>query len=101
MLYPTTLLDVLVFHPRETLCCSSAPDPVSDCTAGELEALLANVTFAEMAPAAFGANVSWNETLFPAAIVRGNAIPLTENCDPLTPSDVTITGALLAVSVLV
>jgi hypothetical protein len=31
--------------------------------------------------------------------VTGSEIPLTENCDPLTPTDDTVTGALLAVKV--
>jgi len=99
-LYPTTLLDVLAFHARATLCCGGGvPEPLRDCTVGELEALLANVTFADAVPEAWGANVTWNETLFPAAIVTGREIPLTENSDPFTPTDDTVTGALLALSV--
>jgi len=50
-------------------------------------------------PEAWGANVIWIETLFPAAIVTGREIPLTENSDPFTPTDDTVTGALLALSV--
>src|SRR5579864_477647 len=99
MLYPTTPLDVLVFHPRLTLCCGITPDPVTTSTEGELAALLAKVTFAEALPEVCGANVRVNGTLLPAAIVIGKLSPLTENCDPLTPSDDTVTGALLALSV--
>jgi hypothetical protein len=79
VLYPTTPLDVLVFHDSPTLCWGAVAVPLSDCTVGELAALLTKVTFDEAAPAVCGANATWNETLLPAAIVTGNEIPLTEN----------------------
>jgi len=91
---------VLAFHVRATLCCGGGvPEPVKDCAVGELEALLANVRFADAVPEDWGANVTWNETLFPAAIVTGREIPLTENSDPFMPADEIVTGALLALSV--
>lgn len=73
------MLDVLVFHPRATLCCGTVPEPLRVCTAGELEAVLTNVRLADAAPEALGANATWKEMLFPAAMVTGNAIPLMEN----------------------
>jgi hypothetical protein len=88
---------VLVFHPKVTLCCGGAPDPASDSTT--LPALLTKVTLADAAPETVGAYVTANEALLPVAIVTGSEIPLTENCDPLTPTDDTVTGALLAVRV--
>jgi hypothetical protein len=79
MLYPMTPTDVLVFHPKFTLCCGAVADPVSDSTEGEFAALPANVTFADADPVLCGANVTANATLLPAAIVTGSEIPLTEN----------------------
>jgi hypothetical protein len=79
MLYPATPLEVLVFHPRETLCGGAVPDPVSDCTLGELAALLTNVAFADAAPVAVGVKVIWNEALLPAGMVIGSESPLTVN----------------------
>jgi hypothetical protein len=57
-LYPSTPLDVLVFQPRETLCCGAVPEPVSDSTAGELDALLTNVALADELPETWGVNVT-------------------------------------------
>jgi hypothetical protein len=51
MLYPITSLEVLVFHDRATLCWGAVAVPLSDCTVGELAALLTNVMFEEAAPA--------------------------------------------------
>jgi len=81
------------------VCCGMVPEPVRDSVAGELDALLAKVTLAETAPEAWGAKVSWNETLVPAGMVTGRLIPLAENCDPLTPSEDTVTAAPLALRV--
>jgi hypothetical protein len=98
-LYPVTPLDVLVFHPKATLCCGAVPEPVSDSTEGELEALLVRVMLAVEVPATVGVNATWNGTVLPAGMVTGNAIPLTENWDPLTPREDTITGPLVALRV--
>jgi hypothetical protein len=57
-LYPATPLDVLVFQPRETLCCGAVPEPVSDSTAEELDALLVNVALADELPETWGVNVT-------------------------------------------
>jgi len=99
MLYPTTSFDELWLQVSATLCCGAVAEPLTDSTVGELEALLTNVTFAVALPEVVGANVSWNETLLPAAIVSGSDRPFAENCDPLTPTDDTVTAVLPALRV--
>jgi len=79
MLYPATSLDVLVFHERPTLCWGDVAVPLNDSTVGELEALLTNVRLDEAVPDVWGAYATWNEMLFPAVIVTGREMPLTEN----------------------
>src|SRR5215470_2595445 len=100
MLYPTTLLDVLASQVNEALCCGGVvPVPLAVSTVEPLEALLANVMLAEVEPDAVGAKVTVNCVLYPAGIVVGKAIPLTEYSFSLTVTPVTVTGPLLAVSV--
>jgi len=73
--------------------------PVRDSTAGEFEALLANVALAEAVPVDCGVKVSVKKTFCPAGSVRGNAIPLTVNSELLENADETVTLAPLALSV--
>ena len=77
-------------------CC---PAPVQICTVGELVALLTNEIWPGAEPLAVGSNVTWNSALFPAGMVRGKLMPLTEYPLPLTLAEVTVTFELLAVSV--
>jgi|SRR5215469_13152748 len=101
MLYPLTV-DVLAFQESATLCCGACvPEPPRDSTTGEFVALLAKETFADAVPDACGVNVTLKEAVLPDASVRGNDRPLTENSEPLTPADETVTGAEAAESVAV
>ena len=101
-MYPTTLLDVLAFQFRVTLCCAGAmPAPVKDSATEPLTALLAKVRVAEVLPDAFGAKVTTNETLCPDAIVSGKEIPLNENSVPVMPAADTVTEPVLALKVAV
>lgn len=59
--------------------------PVRVPAVGELEASLVNETVAAAAPLACGVNVTVKFKLFPAAMVTGNARPLTKNSDGLVP----------------
>jgi hypothetical protein len=75
------------------------PVPVSDDEAGELVALLVNEALAAAAPLACGENVMLKDTLWPAAIVRGNVKPLIENSEVVIDAPDKITLDPLAVSV--
>jgi hypothetical protein len=70
-------VEVLGSQERATLWGAIAV-PVKVSTAGEFPALLAKETFPDEVPAACGVNVTVNDTLFPAATVTGNVMPLTE-----------------------
>lgn len=72
--------------------------PVSDCTAGEFEALLANDRDAEAAPLDDGVKVTVKVTDWPAVSAAGNEIPESANSVLLRLADVTVTEAPLAVS---
>jgi hypothetical protein len=101
-LYPVTVDVVLAVQERATLCCGAAvPEPLTDSTIEVLVALLAKLMFADAVPDACGVNVTVKDAVPPAAIVSGKDIPLTENSEPLTPADDTVTGAPLAESVAV
>jgi hypothetical protein len=96
-LYPTTLLDVLAFQARVTLCCGAGvPVPVKASIVEELEASLANVMFAEAVLYASGAKVTGNEAVCPAAIVSGNTTPVTANRELSAPAEETVTAASVA-----
>jgi hypothetical protein len=99
MLYPTTSFELLALQTNATLYCGAVAEPIKDSTVGEFEALLTNVTLAVALPELVGANVSWYDTLVPAAMVSGSNMPPTENCDPLTPTDDTVTAVLPALRV--
>jgi hypothetical protein len=99
MLYPTTSFELLALQPNATLYCGAVAEPLKDSTVGEFEALLTKVTLAVALPELVGANVSWYDTLLPAAIVSGSDKPPTENCDPLTPTDEMVTAVFPALSV--
>jgi len=63
MLYPTTA-EVLEFQDRSTLCwMADAPVPVTASVIDEIEALLANETFADAVPLVCGENVTEKGTL--------------------------------------
>ena len=101
-LYPTTLLDVLAFQARVTLCCGAGvPVPVKASIVEELEASLANVMFAEAVLYACGAKVTVNEAVCPAAILSGNATPVIENSELSAPAEETVTAASVALSIAV
>ena len=95
-----TLLEVLAFQARATLCCTGAvPVPVSDCVAVGFEALLIKPKFAEAVPDACGAKVTVNVAELPAAIVSGREMPLSVNSELVMLADDTVTDPVLAVSV--
>ena len=95
-----TLLEVLAFQARATLCCTGAvPVPVSDCVAVGLEALLIKLKFAEAVPDACGAKVTVKLAEFPAGIVSGREMPLSVNSEVVMLADDTVTEPVLAVSV--
>ena len=79
------------------MCCT-APVPLTDSARDESEALLENKILADALPLACGANVSVKGTLCPAAIVRGNVIPLNANSELLELAEETVTLAPLALS---
>ena len=79
------------------MCCA-APVPLTDSARDESEALLENKILADALPLACGANVSVKGTLCPAAIVRGNVIPLNANSELLELAEETVTLAPLALS---
>ena len=72
MLNPATC-EVLASQESATLCDDACvPVPLSVSVAGELEALLSNVTLPVEASAVCGAKVTVKEALFPAGTVAGN-----------------------------
>ena len=77
---------------------AAAPLPVRDCWADGLEALLANDALAEAVPLDWGAKVTVNDTLLPAARVSGREIPLTVNSEVLMLAFDTVMLEPLAVS---
>ena len=60
--------------------------------------MLENKILADALPLACGANVSVKGTLCPAAIVRGNVIPLNANSELLELAEETVTLEPLALS---
>jgi hypothetical protein len=63
-------------------------------------ALLANASVPDSAPLLVGVKATLNVTLFPAAMVSGNAAPSRTNCELLLLSDDTVTGAPEALIVI-
>lgn len=96
-LYPATD-DVLAVQERLTLYCGRMPVPPKD-SLFWLEALLANVRFAESAPLLVGAKTTSNATVWPALMVIGSDMPEIENCELLLLAEETVT--LPAVAVIV
>ena len=70
-------------------------------TAGEFDALLANVTAAKAVPADCGVKVIVREAFWPMPSVSGNVTPLTVNSGLLTDAEETVTLAPPALSVAV
>jgi hypothetical protein len=70
-------------------------------SAGLFEALLVKERAALATPEACGANVRVNGTVWPAATVSGNEIPLSENSVLLIEADEMVTLATPAVRLLV
>jgi len=98
-LYPERV-DVLAVQDRLTLCwAADVPVPVTEAADGALAALLENEMLPEVAPLAWGANVSVNVALRPAAMVAGSDNPLSANSPLLEVAEETVTLAPLAVSV--
>jgi len=69
----------------------AVPVPVSDTTAGELEALLVKESFPDAAPELLGVNFTVIAADFPAAIVTGKETPLTVNSELVVVAEETIT----------
>jgi len=78
---------------------ADAPVPVTVSVTVELDALLANEMFAEAVPLICGVNLTVNGTLWPAAMLRGKAIPLKANSELLEVAEETVTLEPLALSV--
>jgi hypothetical protein len=98
-LYPTTA-DGLGLQDKSALCCvADAPVPVTVSVTEELDALLANEMFAEAVPLTWGANLTANGTLWPAAMLSGNVTPLKANSELLEVAEDTVTLEPLALSV--
>ena len=74
------------------------PVPVRVCTAGEFEALLANVIAAVATPLALGVKVTIKGMLWPAAIVCGSVMPESANSLLLLLPEETVTEAPVAVN---
>lgn len=72
------------------------PVPVSDCTAGEFEALLVNDNDAEAAPLDWGVKVTVKAEDWPAGMVTGKEIPERTNSLLLLLAELTVTAAPLA-----
>lgn len=90
---------MLATHDKLTVCCGAAvPVPANAAVTDGLVALLVNVTVAEDAPLAWGANVQVNGALCPAARVTGNDNPVSLNSGLLELADETVTLAPLAIS---
>lgn len=79
------------------LYCTEVPVPLNVSVPGEFEALLYSDALPFADPALCGVKVTANETLWPAAIVSGKEIPLTENSALLMVSDEMVMLAPLAV----
>ena len=91
---------MLSLQDRSTLCCGGVvPVPVSDSLVGEFVALLMNEAVADAAPLACGVNVTVNDLLPPAEMVKGNESPLRANSEVLTLAEDTVTLAPVAFSV--
>jgi hypothetical protein len=69
---------VLATHVRETVCCGAVPVPEREIEVGEVVELLTKAMLPGRDPAAFGANVTEREAVWPAGIVSGNVTPLNE-----------------------
>jgi len=65
--------------------------PVPESDSVVWEEALAKVKCADAAPVAFGVNLAVNETLWPAAIVTGNEMPVSENSESVTVAEETTT----------
>jgi len=78
--------------------CCTAPVPLADSARDESEALLENKMLVDVLPLIRGANVSVKGTLCPAAIVRGNVIPLNANSELLELAEETVKLEPLALS---
>jgi len=99
-LYPTTFADVLAFQLSVTLCCGAGvPFPLTLTTAGLFEASLTKLRLPDAEPDAAGVNVAVNDAEFPAVIVCGSVMPLTENSLLVVPIEVTVTELPVAVIV--
>ena len=69
----------------------AVPVPVSDSSVPELDALLANERAPETVPLLWGVKATLNETLWPAAIVKGKVAPFRTNCALLLALEETVT----------
>ena len=100
-LYPDTV-DVLGVQFRSTLCCGAAmPVPLRFSVNGDPAALVTNDTVAGADPVDWGVNVMVKLAVCPAGIVSGRVGPLIRYSALLTEADVTMTLALVALSVAV
>jgi hypothetical protein len=100
-LYPVTA-EVLACHVKLALCWTGAtPVPVPATTGEAFAALLANVTFPEALPLAWGEKVTVKVALWPATSVVGRESPDRTNSVLLEVADEIVTLAPVAVRVLV
>ena len=94
------MVGVLAVHDRLTLCCTGAvPVPVTDSATGPFVALLVNEKPPEVAPLAFGLNLSVNVALCPGPRVTGNVKPVNVNSALLEETDEIVTPDPVALNV--
>ena len=80
------------------MCTAAVPFPLSDCTVGEFDALLENVSVPFTCPVACGVNVTVKSAVSPAGIVTGQVIPLRVNAPLLKTQLLTVTLVPVALS---
>ena len=78
----------------DNVAVAATPVPLRATTVGEVEALVTRLMLPLARPAVCGANCAVNVLLFPAAIVRGVATPLTLNPAPVELTCATVKSAL-------
>ena len=93
---------MLGFQDRLTLCCGGGvPLPVKDSIAVVLDALLTKEALSEAVPLAFGVKVTFNDAVWPAAIVNGNESPFRANSEVPVAAEEIVTLEPVAPSVAV
>ena len=85
--FPKFKLEVLMVRTAV----AAIPVPLKETVLGELETSIMTDTLPDKAPGAFGEKITLNVARFPAAIVRGNDMPVTETPAAVVLACVTVT----------